>query len=159
MMPEEGTVVLTAEGARLLEEQLERLRSVERKEVAERIREAKAFGDITENNEYDVAKEQQAFVEGRILDLKRILQAASIIDQDDVPTDTIGVGSLVAVDDLDVNERWEFQMVGPVEANGDDKISYESPVGQGLLGARVGDIVTVEVPAGKLRFKVLSISR
>ncbi len=63
------------------------------------------------------------------------------------------------MDDLDVNERWEFQMVGPVEANGDDKISYESPVGQGLLGARVGDIVTVEVPAGKLRFKVLSISR
>lgn len=163
-MPEEtmtleGNILLTAEGARRLEEQLERLRGVERKEVADRIREAKAFGDLSENNEYEVAKEQQAFVEGRILDLKRILNAASIIEPDDVPTDRVGVGSQVEVQDLEFREKWNFQMVGPIEANGDDKISYESPVGQGLLGARVGQTVTVDVPAGKLKFKVLKIGR
>lgn len=163
-MPEEatileGSVILTAEGARRLEEQLERLRSVERKEVADRIREAKAFGDLSENNEYEVAKEQQAFVEGRILDLKRILGSASIVEQDDVPTDQVGVGSLVEVQDFEFKEKWRFQMVGPVEANGDDKISYESPVGQGLIGSKVGQTVAVDVPAGKLKFKVLKISR
>jgi transcription elongation factor GreA len=155
-MPEEaaileGSVILTADGARRLEEQLERLRSVERKEVADRIREAKAFGDLSENNEYEVAKEQQAFVEGRIIDLKRILGSASIVEQDDVPTDQIGVGSHVEVQDLEFKEKWRFQMVGPVEANGDDKISYESPVGQGLIGSKVGQTVSVNVPAGSWR--------
>lgn len=158
-MPEDGTILLTAEGARRLEEQLERLRSVERKEVAERIREAKAYGDISENNEYEVAKEQQAFVEGRILDLKRILGNSTIVEQDDVPTNIIGVGSHVEVQDLDLKERWKFQMVGPIEANGDDKISYESPVGNMMMGSKVGDSVKVIVPAGKLRFKVISIAR
>lgn len=155
----EGSVILTAEGARVLEEELEHLRSVDRKEIADRIREAKAFGDLSENNEYDVAKEQQAFVEGRILDLKRILGAASIVEPEDVPTDRIGVGSLVEALDLEFNEPWRFRMVGPVEANGDDKISYESPVGQGVLGARKGDTITVAVPAGELRLKIRSISR
>lgn len=164
MMTEEGTVlegsvILTAEGARRLEDQLEQLRSKERKEVADRIREAKAFGDLSENNEYEVAKEQQAFVEGRILDLKRILGSASIVEPEDVPTDRIGVGSLVEVQDLEYKEKWKFQMVGPVEANGEDKISYESPIGQGLLNAKVGETVTVDVPAGKLKFKVLKIAR
>jgi transcription elongation factor GreA len=158
-VPEEGTVVLTADGARKLEAELERLRSIERKEIADRIREAKAFGDISENNEYEVAKEQQAFVEGRILDLKRILNNASIVEQEEAPTDAIGVGSCVVVRDLDMKEDWAFQMVGPVEANGDDRVSYESPVGQALLGAKVGQTRVVEVPAGKLRFKVLSIGR
>jgi len=159
VMPEEGSVVLTAEGARRLEDQLERLRSVERKEVADRIREAKAFGDLSENNEYEVAKEQQAFIEGRILDIKRILGAASIVEPDDVSTDVIGVGACVDVKDLDEKENWSFQMVGPVEANGDDKVSYESPVGRAMVGAKVGDTVTVESPGGKLRFKVLRITR
>jgi transcription elongation factor GreA len=158
-VPEEGTVVLTADGARKLEAELERLRSIDRKEIADRIREAKAFGDISENNEYEVAKEQQAFVEGRILDLKRILNNASIVEQDEAPVNEVGVGSRVTVRDLDLKEDWGFQMVGPVEANGDDRVSYESPVGQGLLGAKVGETRAVEVPAGRLRFKVLAIAR
>lgn len=155
----EGSVILTAEGAHHLEAELERLRSVERKEVADRIREAKAFGDLSENNEYEVAKEQQAFVEGRILDLKRILGSASIVEPEDVTTDRIGVGSLVEVLDMEFREKWRFRMVGPVEANGEDKISYESPIGQSVLGASEGDTITVDVPAGQLRLKVLSIGR
>jgi transcription elongation factor GreA len=158
-MTEQSSLLLTADGARRLEEELERLRSIERKEVADRIREAKSFGDLSENNEYEVAKEQQAFLEGRILDLKRVLGSASVVEPEDVTTDRIGVGSRVEVKDMEFNENWKFQMVGAVEANGDDKISYESPVGRALLGAKKGETVTVDVPAGTLRFKVLSINR
>jgi len=153
-------LVLTPEGLRRLESELRELQTVRRQEVAEHIRQAKDYGDVAENPEYEDAKNEQALVEGRIIELKGILGTATIIDESEIPTDVVGIGSQVKVKDLDANEDWEFTMVGSYEADPEeDRISNESPIGESMLGKAVGELVEVAVPAGKARFKVLAISR
>ena len=151
-------IVLTPAGYKELVEELESLRTTERREVAERIRDAITYGELTENSEYEDAKNAQAFLEGRIEDLKHIMQLARPLDADEIPTDHVGLGSVVTVRDDD--EDWEFTLVSPVEANPSrDKISDESPVGEALIGKKVGDAVSVTTPAGKTRYEIVAIRK
>ena len=153
-------VILTPEGLEKLQEELEMLQTTRRREVAERIKEAREFGDIAENSEYDDAKNEQAFVEGKIARLENILRNARIISDEDVGTDVVQVGSKVILEDYDEKNRIEFTIVGPHEADPiEQKISDESPVGKALLGHRVGDLVDVVVPAGTVRYRIMGISR
>src|SRR5438128_858073 len=146
-MSMDNLIVLTAEGYERIEKELERLRTVERREVADRIRDSKQFGEFAENAEYEDAKVEQAFVEGRIQDLKRILQVAQILQEADIPTKVVGLGSIVTVHEMGTKEDWEFRLVGSVESDPDnDRISDESPVGQALLGKKVGESVNVRIP-------------
>jgi transcription elongation factor GreA len=151
--------ILTPEGLRRLEDELEHLKTVKRKEIAERIKASKEFGDISENAEYEDAKNEQAFIEGRILQLDQILRTARVVDNHNAPTDTITVGATVRVKDLGSGEEISYMLVGSAEAYPDqDRISNESPVGRALLGRRAGETVDVTVPAGKLKYRVLKIS-
>lgn len=153
-------VVLTYEGLRKLEEELEFLRGTKRKEVAERIKQALSFGDISENSEYDEAKNEQAQVEGRIVQLESMLKNARLIDEDEVKTDAVGLGSKVRLHDIEFDEEVEYLIVGSTEANPlKSKISNESPVGAALIGHKQGDIVEVQAPDGVIKFKVLEISK
>ena len=153
-------VVLTAQGYEKIERELERLRTVDRREVAERIRDSKQFGEFAENAEYEDAKMEQAFVEGRIQDLKRILQVSQVLDHKDIPTDHVGIGSIVKVLDIEAKEEWEFTLVGSLESDPDnDRISDESPVGQALLDKKVGDKVNAAIPDGHIRYRVVSIRK
>jgi transcription elongation factor GreA len=160
MEPTTEDIVLTPNGRRVIETELERLVTVDRHEIADRIREAKQFGDITENAEYEAAKNAQAFVEGRILDLKRILANARTLTEADVPTDAVGLGSLVTVRDLDYGDEWTMSLVSPFEADPDkDRISDLSPVGKALMGHKVGDTVDVKTPGGVTRYEVVQIGK
>lgn len=153
-------VVLTLEGLRKLEKELEYLKTTRRREVAARIKEAKAFGDITDNAEYEDAKNEQAFVEGRIAQLEAMLRNAEVIDEDDLNTDTVHLGCKVKLKDLSDNEVFEYTIVGSAEADpGNLRISNESPVGKAVLGKKVGSIVEALAPAGPIRFQILDISR
>ncbi|EMS71002.1 transcription elongation factor GreA [Ruminiclostridium cellobioparum] len=153
-------VVLTYEGLKKLEEELEFLRGTKRKEVAERIKQALSFGDISENSEYDEAKNEQAQVEGRIVQLESMLKHARLIDEDDVKTDVVSLGSRVRLFDVEFEEEVEYLIVGSTEANPlKSKISNESPVGAALMGHKVGEIVEVQVPDGAIKFKILEISK
>ncbi|ACX52741.1 transcription elongation factor GreA [Ammonifex degensii KC4] len=156
----EKEIVLTPEGLRRLEEELELLKSVRRREVAERIKQALAFGDISENAEYEDAKNEQAFVEGRIITLEKILRHARVIDQEEIGTEEVTIGSTVRLKDLADGAEYEYTIVGSEEADpAAHRISYESPVGRALLGKKKGDTVDVDVPAGKLSFQILDIAR
>ena len=151
--------VLTPEGLRRLEDELEHLKTVKRKEIAERIKASKEFGDISENAEYEDAKNEQAFIEGRILQLDQILRTARVVDNNNAPSDTITVGATVRVKELGSGEEISYTIVGSAEADPDqDRISNESPVGRALLGRRAGETVDVTVPVGKLKYRVLKIS-
>ncbi len=153
-------LVLTPAGLQRISAELRELQTVRRQEVADHIRQAKDHGDVSENPEYEEAKTEQAFLEGRISDLKQILGDAVIMDDGDIPTDEVGIGSIVKVKDLDLDEEWEFMLVGSFEADPDeDRISNESPIGQALLGAKVGESVAVDVPAGLLNYQVLGIRK
>ncbi|ACL74780.1 transcription elongation factor GreA [Ruminiclostridium cellulolyticum] len=153
-------VVLTYEGLKKLEEELEFLRGTKRKEVAERIKQALSFGDISENSEYDEAKNEQAQVEGRIVQLESMLKHARIIDEDEVNTDVVSIGSKVRIFDIEFDEEVEYLIVGSTEANPlKSKISNESPVGAALIGHTKGETVEVQVPDGVLKFKILEISK
>ncbi len=153
-------VVLTYEGLKKLEEELEFLRGTKRKEVAERIKQALSFGDISENSEYDEAKNEQAQVEGRILQLESMLKHARIIDEDEVKTDVVSLGSKVKIYDVEFDEEVEYLIVGSTEANPlKSKISNESPVGAALIGHKKGETVEVQVPDGVLKFKIIEISK
>lgn len=155
----EKETILTQQGLRKLEDELEHLKTVKRKEVAARIKASKEFGDLSENAEYEDAKNEQAFVEGRILQLEQMLRSARVIDNHDAPSDLVTVGSTVQLKDLATGETLAYMIVGSAEADPDhDKISNVSPVGKALLGRRTGDTVTVVVPAGKLRYSVLQIN-
>ncbi len=159
-MSVENPILLTPEGFAKIEKDLERLRTVERREVAERIRESKQFGEFTENAEYEDAKIEQAFVEGRIQDLYRIVQMAHVLQPEDIPTDHVGIGSKVTVRDLEMEDDWEFTLVGSVESDPDnDRISDESPVGQALLGKTVGDRVSVRIPDGVIEYEIVAIRK
>jgi len=156
----EREIVLTSDGQKRIEQELEHLRTVHRREVADRIRDSKQFGELSENSEYEDAKTEQAFVEGRILDLKRILQNAYVIEEDEIHTDFVGIGSKVTVRDMETKDDWGFTIVGSVEADpSEDRISNESPVGEALMDKKAGDIVDVETPAGTVKYKIISIGK
>ena len=151
-------VILTPDGYRRLEEELELLRTVRRKEIAERIKAALAFGDISENSEYDDAKQEQAFVEGRVFYLEKTLRNARVLEDDEITTEKVGIGSIVLLRDLEYNEELEYTIVSSAEASpNDNKISNESPVGSALMQKKKGNVVEVTVPDGVLKFKILKI--
>ncbi len=153
-------IVLTSGGYQKILKELEHLRTVHRREVADRIRDSKQFGELTENAEYEDAKIEQAFIEGRIQDLKHIIQSAQVLEEDEIPVDTVGLGSIVTVLDLDEKEEWEFTLVSSIESNPDeDKISDESPIGEQLFGKRIGDEVNVKIPDGKIRYRIEKIRK
>ena len=153
-------IVLTYDGLKKLEEELELLKSSKRREIAERIKQALAFGDISENSEYDEAKNEQAQVEGRIVQLENMLKNAKLIDEDDVSTDVVGLGSKVMLYDIEFDEEVKYHIVGSTEANPSAfRISNESPVGRALIGKVVGDTIEVVAPDGVIKFKIVSISK
>ena len=152
--------LLTYAGLKALEDELENLKVVKRREIAQKIKEAREQGDLSENAEYDAAKDEQRDIEARIEELEAILKNAEVVVEDDVDLDTINIGCTVDVYDKEFEEEIVFQLVGSTEANSlEGKISNESPVGKALLGKKVGDTVTVETQAGELEYKILSIHR
>ncbi|MBZ4688378.1 MAG: transcription elongation factor GreA [Clostridia bacterium] len=156
----EKETILTVEGLKKLEEELNILKTVKRREVAERIKQAIDFGDISENSEYEDAKNEQAFIEGRILTLEKKLRNAKVIDDTEVNTETVSLGSKVKLKDLEFGDEFEYVIVGSMEADPEkNKISNESPVGKAIIGQKVGSVVDVEVPAGTIQYKILEISR
>ena len=151
-------VSITAEGLKKLEDELGRLKGHTRMEVAERIKEAISFGDISENAEYDDAKNEQAHLEGRINYIEQILSNASVIDEDDVKTDQVNLGAKVVLLDKEFKEEVEFFIVGSTEADPfNNKISDESPVGKELIGKKVGDNIQVSTLQGSVKYKILKI--
>jgi transcription elongation factor GreA len=151
--------VITPEGLEKLKEEIEHLSTAKRREVAERIKEAREFGDISENAEYDDAKNEQALLEGRIAQLEERLRRATVIDEKDVDTDEVSFGSIVHVKDQKTGDSQKFQIVGSTEANpAEQKLSNESPIGKALLGHKRNEIVTVDVPRGpKKKLKITKI--
>ncbi len=150
-------IFLTAEGISDLKSKLERLKGYERDEIAKRLRSAIQMGDLSENADYIKAKEDQAFIEGRILEFEQTLKLAQVIDKSNINQEIIQIGSEVVVKEIDFTEE-TIEIVGSKEANpAAGKISYESPIGSALLNHRVGDIVKVETPAGITNFKVIEI--
>lgn len=159
-MQAEKEVILTAQGLKKIEDELDQLRTVHRKRVADRIRESKQFGELSDNSEFEDAKNEQAFVEGRIEELRQILASARVVESEDVLTDQVGIGSVVEVKDLETGDVWKFTIVGTFEADpAEDRISNESPVGQALMGKRVGDVAVIEIPAGKAKYEIVSIGK
>ncbi|MDR1467205.1 MAG: transcription elongation factor GreA [Oscillospiraceae bacterium] len=153
-------VLLTKEGLDDLEKELEQLKTVKRKEIAERIKVALSFGDLSENSEYDEAKNEQAIAESRIATIESMLQSVKIIDEDKLDTDNIHVGSKVTVYDNKYNETASYKIVGSSEANPSiGKISDESPLGMRLIGHKVGDKLDVDTPSGIIVYEVLEISK
>ena len=156
----EKKVILTYEGLKKMEEELENLKTVRRKEVAEKIKEARGQGDLSENAEYDAAKDEQRDIELRIEELEKLLKNAEVVVEEDVDLEKINIGCVVRVYDLDYAEEMEFSIVGSTEANSlQNKISNESPVGHALMGKKVGDVVDVETQVGVIQYKVLAIQR
>ena len=152
--------ILTYAGLQKLEEELHDLKVNRRKEVAVKIREAREQGDLSENAEYDAAKDEQRDIEARIEEIEKILKNAEVVVEDEVDSDKINVGCKVDVYDVEFEEEIEFQIVGSTEANSlQNKISNESPVGHALIGRGVGDVVDVETQAGVIQYKVLEIQR
>ncbi|NFS07707.1 transcription elongation factor GreA [Clostridium botulinum] len=159
-MSEAKKYVMTYEGVKKLEEELEYLKTVKRKEITEKIKVALSFGDLSENSEYDEAKNEQAFAEGRIIQLENMLKNASIVDENEVPKDVVSVGSIVKVKDYEFDEEVQYIIVGSAEADPmNNKISNESPVGNGLIGKKVGDIIEVTVPDGVSKYEILKVNR
>ena len=159
-MAEAKKRLLTYAGLKALEDELEDLKVVKRKEVAAKIKEAREQGDLSENAEYDAAKDEQRDIEARIEELEGILKNAEVVVEDEVDYDKINVGCSVKVYDITFDEEMEFRIVGSTEANSlEGKISNESPVGQALMGKKVGETVDVETQAGVIQYKVLEISR
>ncbi len=156
----EKEVILTQEGLKKLEDELENLKSVKRREVAERIKVAIGYGDISENSEYEDAKNEQAFIEGRVITLEKMLRNARIINDDEVDTETVNVGSKVILKDLEVGDTVEYTIVGTAESDpSQSKISNESPVGKAIIGKKKGSSVDVNVPAGIIQYKIMDIKK
>ena len=153
-------VILTLEGLNKLEKELEYLKTVRRREVAERIKQALEFGDITENSEYEDAKNEQGFIEGRILAIEKMLRNVKIIDDQEVTLNEVGLGSKVTLLDVETGEQLVYSIVGSAEADpSNSRISNESPVGKALLGRKVGDEIEVNVPVGVLRYRIEAINK
>ena len=152
-------VVVTASGLKALEEELEMLKTVRRSEISEKIRVARGYGDLSENSEYDEAKNEQAIVEARIADLEVMLKNVVILDESEIVTDVVSLGSFVKLYDEEFEEELEYTIVGSTEADLDlGKISDESPVGKALMGKKVGEVADAVLPNGETaKFKVISI--
>lgn len=152
-------IVVTQEGLQKLEQELDHLKTVKRKDIAAKIKVALSFGDLSENSEYDEAKNEQAIVEARIAQLEAILKNVKIVNSDELDSTVISIGSKVKLNDLEMNETLDYQIVGSTEADPiAGKISDESPVGKALLGHCKGDQVEVETPSGNIKFEILEIS-
>ena len=152
--------ILTYKGLKAMESELENLKVVTRKEIAQKIKEAREQGDLSENAEYDAAKDEQGEIEARIAQLDKILKNAEVVDEDEVDLSFIGIGCKVRLYDLEFEEEIDYQIVGSTEADPlRGKLSNESPVGSKLMGAKTGDVVKVHIPAGIVEFKVLEIYR
>ena len=154
----EKDVILTQSGYEKLKAQIEELETFKRREVADRIKAAREFGDISENSEYDDAKNEQALLEARIARLKEQLRAARVIDTSDIPKDIVSIGSKVKVKYVDDGETGEYEIVGSAEADpAQHKLSNESPVGRAVLGHKKGDVVEVAAPSGAIKLQIVSI--
>ena len=152
--------IMTYEGIKKLEEELEYLKTVRRKEITEKIKVALGYGDLSENSEYDEAKTAQAENEVKIAELENKIRHAKIIDEKDIDTETVQVGNIVKVLDMEFDEKIEYTIVGSTEVNlAENKISNESPLGAALLGARKNHVVEVNAPAGIMKYKILSIKK
>ena len=152
-------IKLTLEGKKRYEAELNELKTVKRKEIAENLQSARAQGDLSENSEYDEAKNEQAKVEARILQLENMLKNVTILDSNELSSDVVQIGSKVKIKDLQDDEILEYRIVGSMETNPDEgKISDESPVGKGLLGHRVGEELKIKIPSGFVEYLILDIS-
>ncbi|MBM7866484.1 transcription elongation factor GreA [Heliobacterium gestii] len=157
---EEKQVMLTAEGLKKLEEELEFLKSQKRGQVAERIKQAIDYGDISENSEYEDAKNEQAFVEGRIITLEKMLRNAKLIEGGESETNVVTIGARVLLKDLEDDSEFEYTIVGSAEADPSQlRISNVSPVGKALLGQPKGSVVEVQVPMGKIKYEIVDINK
>ncbi|WP_106769712.1 transcription elongation factor GreA [Paenibacillus faecalis] len=157
-MSSEEELIVTAEGYAKLEEELKYLKEVKRKELAERLKVAISYGDLRENSEYHSAKEDQAFMETRIIMLEKMLTKARVVDVDNLNLDKVSVGSVVVLKDIEFNEKIEYRIVGPAEADvTNNKLSYESPLGKELMGKEVGSIIHVDAPIGVIKYELLEI--
>jgi transcription elongation factor GreA len=151
-------VILTPEGFKKLKEEIEYLSSDKRREVADRIRVAREFGDIAENAEYDDAKNEQALLEHRIAVLEERMRAARVIEKKEISKDVVSIGSHVKLRDIDAKQTIEYHIVGSAEANpAEHKLSNESPVGKAIIGKKKGEVVEVSAPRGSLKFKIMEI--
>ena len=151
---------MTSAGLKKLQDELQDLKVNQRREIAQKIKEAREQGDLSENAEYDAAKDEQRDIEARIEQIEQILKNAEVVDEDEVDLDVVNIGCLVRVLDIEYNEEEEYKLVGSSEASSlQNKISNESPFGKALIGAKVGEVVEVEAPAGVVKYKVLSIHR
>jgi transcription elongation factor GreA len=151
-------IILTAEGLNKLQDELDELKTVHRKEVNDRIRQAKEYGDLSENAEYEDAKQEQAFIEGRILKLEAMIRNARLIDESEYAADEVHIGATVKVKDLKNSESYEFNIVGSAEADpGSKRISNESPLGRALIGHKKGETVDVATPRGVVKYKIEEI--
>lgn len=152
--------ILTYQGLKKLEDELQDLKLIKRKEVAQKIKEAREQGDLSENAEYDAAKDEQRDIEARIDEIEKILKNAEVVVEEEVELDKISIGCTVRILDCEFDEECEYKIVGSTEANSlKGKISNESPVGRALIGAKIGDTVKVETQVGELEYKVLEIQR
>lgn len=152
--------ILTHEGLERLEKELDFLKTVKRREIAEKIKVALSFGDLSENSEYDEAKNEQGMIEARIVEIEAVLKNVRLVDQEELSTDVVNVGNKLRVHDMDADEILDIHIVGSNEANPEaGKISDESPIGRALLGHHVGDIVEVEAPVGLLKFEIQEIDK
>ena len=159
-MAETKKNIMTFAGLRALEDELFDLKVYKRKEVAQKIKEAREQGDLSENAEYDAAKDEQRDIEARIEDLEKLLKNVEVVGQDEVDADTVGIGSRVKLYDVEMDEEVEYTIVGSTEADAlNGKISNESPVGAALIGSKVGETIVVETISGDLEFKILEIAR
>ena len=159
-MAETKKNIMTFAGLRALEDELFDLKVYKRKEVAQKIKEAREQGDLSENAEYDAAKDEQRDIEARIEELEKLLKNVEVVGQDEVDADTVGIGSRVKLYDVEMDEELEYTIVGSTEADAlNGKISNESPVGAALIGSKVGETIVVETISGDLEFKILEIAR
>jgi transcription elongation factor GreA len=151
-------LIVTKEGLAKIEEELHELKTVKRRELAERLKVAISYGDLRENSEYHSAKDDQAFMETRILALERMLKIAKVVDTDSLSQGEVGVGATVLLRDIEFDEKLEYQIVGPAEADAAaNKISYESPLGKELMGKKTGDKISVNAPMGIIEYELLDI--
>lgn len=152
--------ILTRKGEQQLKDELKELKDVRRHEIAEQIDIARSFGDLSENAEYEEAKNEQSKIEQRIADIEQTLAHAQVIDDEDISTETVGIGTTVRILDMEMDEEMEFKMVGTKEADIDSgKMSDESPIGRGIMNHEVGDEVDIETPSGMVRMKIMEIRK
>ncbi len=153
-------VLLTADGLRRLEQELEELKGPKRREVAERIKVAREFGDLSENAEYEAAKNEQAFVEGRVMELENLLRNARIVQDSDVDPRRVNLGTTVTLRDMESGELEEYTIVGSSEADPlENRISYECPIGKAVFGQVTGSVVDVRLPGGQARYQIVGLAR